>query len=95
MLKHGSYTATNLRKASVWKTVNLNGMLFNHQCHDITQHWVGAILEEEEANTLQRTLTALLTIIGYWEISRRYSTFVFVFGGKVDFEYIFLKSHIF
>jgi len=38
MLKHGSYTATNLRKASVWKTVNLNWMLFNHQCQHVTTH---------------------------------------------------------
>jgi len=35
MLKHSSYTATNLRKASVWKTVNLNWMLFNHQCQHV------------------------------------------------------------
>ena len=36
MLKHSSYTATNLCKASVWKTVNLNWMLFNHQCQHVT-----------------------------------------------------------
>jgi len=50
-------------------------------------YYVGFV--QFNANKLQRTLTALLTIIGCWELSHRYSMFVFVFviGGKVIFDF--------